>query len=505
MDQYTIEKLGLPGVVLMENAGAKVVEEILASSPHKNPKIIVLAGGGNNGGDGFVIARRLFDLGLKPLLCLLVDSKRLKGDAKVHFDVYRNRELPILNLQGQTLTALLNELNHADIIVDAMLGTGINGPVRAPFSEVIKMVNELNGTKPVISVDIPSGVSSDTGKVAGTAIKAAKTITFVFPKKGFFLNDGPNYIGEWKAVDISVPPSCAVELGLNMPIIITQKLAQASVPIRPKNGHKGTFGHTLIIGGSRQYVGAPIFSAKSALYSGAGLVTLAVPESIYPIAAGQNAESLLLPLPEENGHFAEKSLEHLLPLFPQFDSIAIGPGLSRFSGGEKWIKSILSSLHQQPVVIDADGLYLLRDQLDVVRLYKGSVIFTPHPGEMARLVNKTVREVEENRIEVAATFAQENDVYLLLKGHRSIIATPNGEVYINPCGHDALGKGGSGDVLTGLITSFLAQGAPPINALIAASYLHARAGENKANELSRYGVGPFDLIDGVREQLRALK
>ena len=281
-------------------------------------------------------------------------------------------------------------------------------------------------------------------------------------------------------------------------------LAQASVPIRPKNGHKGTFGHALILGGSRQYVGAPIFSAKSALYSGAGLVTLAIPENIYSIVASQNSESLLLPLPEENGHFAEKSLDQLLPLLQQFDSIAIGPGLSRFAGGEEWIKTILSSLHQQPVVIDADGLYMLRDQLDVVRLYKGSVIFTPHPGEMARLVNKTVREVEENRIEVAATFAQENNVYLLLKGHRSIIATPNGEVYINPCGHDALGKGGSGDVLTGLITSFLAQGAPPVNALVSASYLHARAGEEKANVLSHYGVGPFDLIDGVREQLKLI-
>ena len=504
MDQYTIEKLGLPGVVLMENAGAKVVEEILASSPGKTPRVIVLAGGGNNGGDGFVIARRLFDLGLKPLLCLLVDPNRLKGDAKVHFDVYCNRGLPVFMLQEHTLSALRKEIEQSGIIIDAILGTGVTGAVKEPFSGIIAMVNEYYEKKLIISVDIPSGVCSDTGKVVGVAIKAAKTITFVFPKKGFFLNDGPNYIGEWKAVDISVPPSCAVELGLNMPILITQKLAQASVPIRPKNGHKGTFGHALILGGARQYVGAPIFSAKSALYSGAGLVTLAIPENIYSIVAGQNSESLLLPLPEENGHFAEKSLDQHLPLLQQFDSIAIGPGLSRFAGGEEWIKTILSSLHQQPVVIDADGLYMLRDQLDVVRLYKGSVIFTPHPGEMARLVNKTVREVEENRIEVAATFAQENNVYLLLKGHRSIIATPNGEVYINPCGHDALGKGGSGDVLTGLITSFLAQGAPPVNALVSASYLHARAGEEKANVLSHYGVGPFDLIDGVREQLKLI-
>ncbi|MEH7128046.1 NAD(P)H-hydrate dehydratase [Neobacillus drentensis] len=501
MDQFTMEKVGLPGVVLMENAGAKVVEEILASSPCKNPRVIVLAGGGNNGGDGFVIARRLSDIGLKPLVCLLITPERIKGDAKVHFDVYLNRQLPIFLLHEQTLAALQNELNQADIIIDAILGTGVNGAVKEPLSQVIEMVNEFNGEKLVISVDIPSGVNSENGKVDGLAIKATKTITFVFPKKGFFLNEGSKFIGEWKAVDISVPPSCAAELGLVMPKLISEDLVKSSVPIRPKHGHKGTFGHVLIVGGSRNYVGAPIFSAKAALHSGAGLVTLAVPENIYPMAAIQNPESLLLPLPEDNGHIAERSVDVLVPVLEQFDSIAIGPGLGRFSGGEVWIQSILTALQLQPVVIDADGLYLFRNQLDIVRSYQGPVIFTPHPGEMARLINKTVKEVEADRLEIAAAFAKDYRVYLLLKGHRSIIATPDGDLYINPYGHDALGKGGSGDVLTGLITSFLAQGASPLHALISASYFHARAGEEKAKVLSHYGVGPFDLIDGVRDQL----
>jgi NAD(P)H-hydrate epimerase len=289
-----------------------------------------------------------------------------------------------------------------------------------------------------------------------------------------------------------------------MPKLISEDLVKSSVPLRPRHGHKGTFGHVLIVGGSRNYVGAPIFSAKAALHSGAGLVTLAVPENIYPMAAIQNPESLLLPLPEDNGHIAEKSVDVLVPVLEQFDSIAIGPGLGRFSGGEVWIQSILTALQLQPVVIDADGLYLFRNQLDVVRSYQGPVIFTPHPGEMARLINKTVKEVEADRLEIAAAFAKDYRVYLLLKGHRSIIATPDGDLYINPYGHDALGKGGSGDILTGLITSFLAQGASPLHALISASYFHARAGEEKAKVLSHYGVGPFDLIDGVRDQLHQL-
>ncbi|PLR78737.1 bifunctional ADP-dependent NAD(P)H-hydrate dehydratase/NAD(P)H-hydrate epimerase [Bacillus sp. V3-13] len=504
MDQYTMEKIGLPGVVLMENAGAKVVEEILASSPCQNPKVVVLAGGGNNGGDGFVIARRLFDLGWEPQLCLLVEPDRIKGDAKCHLNVYLNRGLPVLHFHENNLGKLRDELNRADIIIDAMLGTGVHGAVREPFNHVISMVNEFAGRKLVIAVDIPSGVESDDGKVEGVAVKATKTITFVFPKKGFFLNDGPKYVGEWKVVDISVPPSIAEELGLSLHRLVTESLVKDSIPVRPKYGHKGTFGHALVVGGSRQFVGAPIFTAKAALHSGAGLVTLAIPESIYPMAAALHPESLFLPLPEKDGHFSDSALEEVSSRLHQFDSVAVGPGISRFPAGEEWMKSFITSLTGQPIVVDADALYLLRNGLKAMREYKGPVIFTPHPGEMAILLNKSVKEVEENRIEIARSFAEEYQVFLLLKGHRSIIAAPDGEVFINPHGHDALGKGGSGDVLTGLIVSFLAQGAPPINALVSASYLHARAGEEKARILSHYGVMPLDIIEGVKDLLNQL-
>jgi ADP-dependent NAD(P)H-hydrate dehydratase / NAD(P)H-hydrate epimerase len=504
MDQYTIEKIGLPGVVLMENAGARVVEEILKSTTSSNPKVIVLAGGGNNGGDGFVIARRLFDHGLHPKLWLLADPERIKGDAKLHLDIYLNRGLPLIQLQKNNMNTLQVELSQADIIIDAILGTGVNGPVREPLKDVISLVNTYEGKKIIISVDIPSGVSSNTGKVEGEAIKASKTITFVFPKKGFFLNEGPQHIGEWKAVDISVPPTIVKDLELDLPKIITEHRAKAAIPIRSKHGHKGTFGHVLILGGSRQYVGAPIFSAKSALHSGAGLATLAIPETIYPMAAAQNPESLLLPLSAEDGHFAEGAIDELGPLLHQFDCVAVGPGISIFPNGEEWMNALFSNLTNHPVVIDADALYLIRNQMDMLNNYKGQVIMTPHPGEMSKLLNISVKEVEENRLEIARQFAKEHSIYLLLKGHRSVIAAPSGELYINPHGHDALGKGGSGDVLTGLIASFLAQGAPPLNALISASYLHARAGEEKAKELSRYGVMPFDIIDGVKRLLNEL-
>ena len=511
MDRYTMEELGLPGIVLMENAGSRIVEEIIASAKNlpnatnKKPKIIILAGGGNNGGDGFVVARRLVDIGWEPALWLLVEPEKITGDAKVHLEAYIKRRLPLYTINQ------LQEINHhleqADIIVDAMLGTGVKGTVREPFSHIIKMVNErprLNDSI-VISVDIPSGVNSDDGKVVGEAIRATKTISFVCPKKGFFLQDGPKYIGEWKAVDISVPPSVVQDLELKLPQLLTEPLIKKSIPVRPAHGHKGTFGHALVIGGSRSYIGAPIFTAKAALHSGAGLVTLAIPEGIYPMAAGQLPEALYLPLPETNGHFSKEAVVELIPRLQAFNSIAVGPGLSRFQGGEEWLASLMSALTTQPIVIDADALYLFRNNLKLFKQYGGPIILTPHPGEMATLLGKTVKEVEGNRLEIARKFATEHQVLLLLKGHRSIIATPYGEVFINPYGNDALGKGGSGDVLTGLITSFLAQGATPLQAVQTACYLHAKAGEEQAKVLSNYGVMPFDLIDGVKQLLAIIK
>lgn len=504
MDQFTMERIGLPGVVLMENAGARVVEEILSCTAGQKKRVVILAGGGNNGGDGFVIARRLFDLGWQPLLCLLVKPDAIKGDAKSHLDVYLKRGLPLFQLIESTMEGLSNELNRADIIIDAILGTGVKGRVREPFSQVISAVNRLEGEKTVIAVDIPSGVSSDNGKVEGEAIQATKTITFVFPKKGFFLNDGPRFIGKWKAVDISVPPSIAIDLEMSLPKLLTETLVINSLPKRSPNGHKGTFGHALVVGGSRSYVGAPVYAAKAVLNSGAGLVTLAIPEGIYPMVATQNPESLFLPLPEKEGHFAEKAVKEIQAKLPQFDGVAIGPGMSRFPGGEEWIIKFFNGLSNQPVVVDADALYLLRNQLDLVSQYNGPVIFTPHPGEMAHLMNVSIKEIEENRLEIARVFAEKYQVFLLLKGHRSIIATPDGEVFINPYGHDALGKGGSGDVLTGLITSFLVQGATPLQSLILASYLHAKGGEEQAKVLSHYGVMPLDLVDWVKKELLEL-
>lgn len=493
LDQYTIETLGLPGTVLMENAGSAVVATLLEHFEDVEAKILVLAGAGNNGGDGFVIARKLNDCGLNVELCLLVSEAKIKGDALTHFKIYQNRQLPYFQLTLENLDTLLKKMECSTIIVDAMLGTGAKGKLREPYRSVIQLVNQ--STAFVLSVDIPSGVQADDGYVEELAIKADQTVTFVMPKKGFFLQDGPNYIGNWKAVDISVPPSLVQTLKFELPRLITESDVFAQMPKRPANGHKGTFGHGLVIGGSKPYVGAPIYSAKAAFYSGIGLISLAVPESNYQISAVQLPEALFLPLKEQEGHFAPTAMEDTD--LSKYKAVAVGPGLSRFSGGEELVQRLFEQLHGQSIIIDADGLYYLKDQMHLVKEYEGTVIITPHPGEMANLLGITVKEVETNRLEIAQQFARRYDLYVLLKGHRSIIATPEGKTWINPFGHDALGKGGSGDVLTGVILSLLCQGANPEQALVCATYLHTKTAENIALERSHYGVTPNTVIEGI--------
>ncbi len=501
LDRYTMEELGLPGVVLMENAGAAVVSDLQIDYPEKTTKFVILAGSGNNGGDGFVIARRLSDFGYHVRLCLLVERERLKGDARVHFDVYCRRGLPLFELAKSSINKLRTEIAHADVIVDAMLGTGVRGGIREPFASTIDYVNKLG--IPVLAVDIPSGVNADTGEVEDKAIKATKTITFVIPKKGFFLQDGPRYIGEWKVANISVSLEAAYWLQLQLPKLITAVDVKKAIPRRSPSGHKGTFGHGLVIGGSQNYVGAPLYTAKAAFRTGLGLVTLALPQSVYQAAAIQTPESLFLPLKEENGHIASDELAAVD--WNRYKAITIGPGMGRFEGGERLLQTVFTRANSKPLIIDADALYFLRTQMGLISMYKGPVILTPHPGEMALLLNTTVKEVEENRLEIAQQFASTHGVFLLLKGHRTIIATPDGGLFVNPLGNDTLGKGGSGDVLAGAILSFLVQGASPQAAMVAATFLHAKAGEERGKKISNYSVTPNDVIEELRYLMKEME
>lgn len=499
LDQYTIQQLGLPGIVLMENAGFAVVQKIIDDVKAARPIVLVLAGGGNNGGDGFVIARRLVDADFPVRVMLAVEPEKLRGDAKIHYDAYIKRKLEVVQYDADILATWLID---SEIVIDCLLGTGAHGAVRSPMKEIIGTVNKAQ--KKVYAVDIPSGVNANTGEVVdNVAIKATKTITFVMPKLGFFMQSGPQYIGEWEAVDISVPSSAVNELALTMPVLLDEKQAREALPERPLHGHKGTFGHCLVVGGCVNYVGAPQYTAKSAFQTGVGLVTIAVPNDIYPIVASQCPECLLLPLRSQDGGFCGDALAEVD--FSPFKAVAFGPGIGRRTDGKQLLRAIFSKCTTQTIVIDADGLYFYKQLLDEGTVYKGGpIILTPHPGEMAKLTDLSVKEVEENRLYIARDFAKRHDVFLLLKGHRPIIATPTGECWINPHGNDALGKGGSGDVLTGLITSYATQGATALEAMQAASYFHARAAELLGEQQPHASVTPIDLIAFVSKHFQKI-
>lgn len=488
LDQYTMQELGLPGIVLMENAGFAVVQEILQDLNGAKKTVLILAGGGNNGGDGFVIARRLVDAGLPVRVMLAVNEAQLTGDAKVHFDAYIKRGFTVENYDA---TKLQDELMNSDIVVDCLLGTGAKGDVRSPMKEMIEAVNAAQKT--VYAVDIPSGVNANTGEVANVAIKATKTITFVMPKIGFFMQHGPQYVGEWKAVDISVPPSVVEKLDLKLPILLDEQIAKNALPDRPLHGHKGTFGHCLVVAGCINYIGAPQYTAKAAFHNGVGLVTLAIPSDIYTVVASQCAECLMLPLPSDNGSFHAEALSNID--VASFKTIAFGPGIGRKMNGKQLLSSLFEKCTNQTIVIDADGLYFYKQLVEDDVTYKGGdIILTPHPGEMATLTGRSVAEVEANRIQIACDYAMQHGVYVLLKGHRPIIASPDGTCWINPHGNDALGKGGSGDILTGMITAYATQGATALEAMLAASYFHARVAERLGEQQSHASITPLDLL-----------
>lgn len=501
MDKHVIEQIGLPGVVLMENVGAQVIETIIKINDSQPKPVLVLAGGGNNGGDGFVIARRLNEMGWPTELCLLVPEQKIEGDAKVHYQAYMNQGFSIWKTSGHMvnlihqLDALQEKLESASIIVDAILGTGFKGELREPLSHVIRLVNQCRTDKRVVAVDIPSGVCSDTGKVDEVAIRADMTVTFACPKIGFYMQQGPSYIGQLIIAPISVSPTLVEKLGLNCPELITEKVAKEALPVRDQTGHKGDFGHVLVIGGSEQYIGAPLFAGRAAFESGAGLVTLAAPESIHAQISAQYSQVMFIPLEAQRGYFAISSAQYLCDVAERFSIVAVGPGLGRWQGGGEWLRTLMQEPLPRPIIIDADALYYLSNDLQLLKQQQQPVILTPHPGEMAQLAGVTVEQVETDRLGVARHFAQKWGVFLLLKGHHTIITTPQGQQWINSTGNDALSKGGSGDVLTGLIASFYAQREDPLQAMIAASYMLGRTAEYVAQKMTAYQATPWKLIN----------
>jgi len=501
LDRRAIEEYGIPGVVLMENAGrgaTDTIEDMLVTD--KIDTVLIIAGKGNNGGDGFVVARHLVNRGLDCSILLIGKVSEVDGDARINLDIALKMGVEVREAVSD-ISLVEEEIRSAGLVVDALFGTGLSKEVGGFYAEVIDRINMADS--PIVSLDIPSGLDASTGRVLGTTVEADMTVTFCLPKIGSIIHPGVDYVGELILVDIGAPIDLLEDRALKTSLILEEDAAEVLLP-RDENSHKGSYGHLLVVAGSRGKTGAAVLAAEAAMRSGAGLVTLAAPESLNNILENKLTEIMTEPLPEEKDGFLGKgSAKKILSALEGKSTLLLGPGISRQDETGKVVRELLANL-SIPAVIDADALWHLSGALELIHDSKASLILTPHPGEMARLLGISVAEVQADRIGISREFAVEYACYLILKGARTIIATPSGETFINTTGNPGMASGGTGDVLAGLVGSLLAQGCSPLESSIAGVYIHGLAGDMAAEEMGEAGLIASDIIGKIPEVMREL-
>jgi len=493
VDRQTIDEIGIPGVVLMENAGRGVAEEIIQRfSPVYSPSALVLAGKGNNGGDGYVIARHLLNRGWDVQTLVLAERDAIKGDAAVNLTALENCNGKVdFTPDSEALAACIEATGEFTVLVDAIFGTGLTKPAQGLYLKAIEWLNQQ--PSPVIAVDISSGVDASTGRVLGVAVNSALTVSFAFPKVGQVSYPGAGLAGELVTVDIGIPEQVTAQASTDC-LLIDAAEARRLLPVRSRDGHKGTFGHLLVVAGSTGKGGAAVMAAESGLRGGAGLVTLACPQSIQPVLASQLTEVMTVPLADSKGEIGLLSYDDLLTLAEGKQALAIGPGLGLGEETSGLVRRLVED-SELPMVIDADGLtafcghtHIFDHQVD------RQIVLTPHPGEMARLTGLPVDEIQANRFVVARDFAVRHSVVLVLKGARTLTASPDGRVHVNSSGHAGLASGGMGDVLTGLIGSLLAQGLDAMAAATLGVYLHGLAADRLLATFGDAGLLATDVM-----------
>lgn len=500
MDQQAIQKIGMQGLLLMENAGlgvVQVVEEQLREL--KGNRVAIYCGKGNNGGDGMVAARHLFNKGIAVQVILIGEKEKVKGDGRINMVILQN--MGIEPIEVKTRRAL-EKFKDADLIVDALLGTGMTGKVTGFVADVIQWINRT--TIPVVSVDLPSGLDSDTGTCQDECIRADQTVTMAELKRGLVLYPGREMAGHISLVDIGIPESVSRSAGVQT-FLVEEEDIRNQMPFRPPEGHKGTFGKTLVIAGSPGLTGAATLCSKASLLVGGGLTILGIPESINPILEVKLTEVMTKPLVETQGGTlslrAEKDINQLLDWA---DVLAIGPGLSTEPETAQLIRKIVTHI-QKPHVIDADGLNAFEGEGHLLEKPQGERILTPHYGELSRLISLPIDRIAKNPIEIARQSAKRFKSVLVLKGAPAVIADPEGTVYVNPTGNSGMATAGCGDVLTGAITGFLAQGCMPIHAAILGVYIHGLAGDIAGERYSPRSLIAGDLLATLYQAIQQVE
>jgi ADP-dependent NAD(P)H-hydrate dehydratase / NAD(P)H-hydrate epimerase len=505
VDRLTTERYGIPGLTLMENAGASVsryIEQRFSNLAQR--RIVVLCGKGNNGGDGFVASRHLRELGAKPEVYLVAAPEEMRGDAATNCKRWQEAygELRIVR-DSSAWQSAKPTLASADIIVDALLGTGTRGAVGGLLGAVIEDVNQRRGPvrSAVVAVDIPSGLVADTGEANGPVVKAAYTVTFTAPKMGMIVGASGNHVGQLCVCDISSPPELIEEIGQsNVRWIDAREVSKFAVP-RRADGNKGNYGHALIVAGSVGKSGAAVLASWAALRVGAGLATVATPEPVLPIVAAHTPEIMAEPLPAtEAGTVSMRSFE-----YERFDklvkgkrALAIGPGLTTQDETQQFVHAVVDK-RTVPIVLDADGLNAFAGRAQELKNGAGPIALTPHPGEMSRLLGCEIKDVQARRLEVARKSAADWNAFVILKGRQTVIASPDGQIFINSTGNPGMSTGGTGDVLTGMLAGLTAQFGTNdwVRVLAFGVYLHGLAGDVAYAETGEAPLLASDLIHAI--------
>lgn len=500
LDRRTIAEAGVPGHMLMERAGTAVVGALeRVCGPLAGKAVTVLCGKGNNGGDGFVIARLLRQKRAKSSVTLLAQPADLAGDARTMYRRFVRAAGKRAVQPCPSPDRLRRRLEASDIVVDALLGTGLSSAVGGIYQTAIEAMNVAG--LPVMAVDLPSGIHADTGAVLGSAVKATWTVTFGLPKLGLYLGAGIDHAGEVHIADIGIP-AAYVEAVASAVSLITREDVRRLLPRRPASAHKGTFGHAGIVAGSVGKTGAAALTARAALRVGAGLVTVATPASVNDTLEAKLLEAMTAPMPETKARtLARSGLDRLILFAHARSAVAIGPGLSTHPETVELIHALVPRL-EKPAVLDADALNAVAGRLGLLMECKLPPIVTPHPGEMARLEEQaTPQSVNADRIGTATRFAQSRRVIVVLKGARTVVAHPDGGIAICPTGNPGMATGGTGDALTGMVVGLLAQGVPPWDAARAATFLHGLAGDLAAADRGAAGMIAGDLIERIPDAI----
>jgi NAD(P)H-hydrate epimerase len=503
MDRRTIEMHAIPGLELMEAAGQGAAVVLLTQfGDQVEDGVSIICGKGNNGGDGFVIARELAAKDIKVTVYLLATSDAVKGDAAANLKRLEDLKIPVIEVPDEdSFVAYQSEIAQSGLLVDAILGTGLTSDVRGFFKVVIEFINRTG--LPIFAVDIPSGLNSDTGQPCGTTTRAQGTATFGLAKIGHYSYPGPDYTGTLEIIDIGIPDEVVKAVAPKQHLLSSERLSTYFQP-RASDAHKGKTGHLLVVAGSTGKTGAAAMTALSAMRAGAGLVTLGLAESLNPIVAPLILEVMTAPLPRcQGGILADTACDEILALADGKSCLAIGPGIGQAPQTRSLVENVINQI-DIPMVIDADGLNNIVGQTGLLKKLKAPAVLTPHPGEMARLIESTPAAIQQNRLSYARDFAVDFGVHLVLKGAATVIAHPDGTAFINPTGNPGMASGGMGDVLTGVLAGLITQGFSPKEAAHAAVYLHGAAADTLANTMGPIGYLAGDVMNAIPAEIKTI-